>query len=257
MGRSTQSSSMHRLAILVPFRDRFQELMVFVPHMHRFLTKQNIDHHIFILNQADSYRFNRASLINVGFREIGENFDYIAMHDIDLLPLNDNLKYSYPLNGPLHISSPQFHPRYSYPTFIGGILLINKKHYQMVDGMSNNYWGWGLEDDEFYLRIKEAKLPIQRPHNITTGRSNTIRHNHDKNHRKRDMEKCFNQKEVTRKRDRLTGVSDVAYSLRNRVNVTVDNVPVTVMNIFLICDKTRTPWCECDEKNNVENTKKL
>jgi len=42
----------HRLAILVPFRDRFEELLIFVPHMQKFLDKQNIDYHIFILNQV-------------------------------------------------------------------------------------------------------------------------------------------------------------------------------------------------------------
>lgn len=42
----------HRLAILVPFRDRFEELLIFVPHMQKFLDKQNIDYHIFVLNQV-------------------------------------------------------------------------------------------------------------------------------------------------------------------------------------------------------------
>ncbi|KAF7996362.1 hypothetical protein HCN44_001994 [Aphidius gifuensis] len=82
-----------KLAILVPFRDRFEELLSFVSHMKKFLDKQNIDYHIFVLNQIDRYRFNRASLINVGFIYTKKNFDYIAMHDVDLLPINDNLSY--------------------------------------------------------------------------------------------------------------------------------------------------------------------
>lgn len=44
--------SEHQLAILVPFRDRFEELLMFVPHMQKFLDKQNIDYHIFVLNQV-------------------------------------------------------------------------------------------------------------------------------------------------------------------------------------------------------------
>lgn len=48
------------------------------------------------------------------------------MHDVDLLPMNDNLSYKYPNVGPYHISSPNLHPRYHYSTFIGGILLINR-----------------------------------------------------------------------------------------------------------------------------------
>lgn len=46
----------HRLALLVPFRERFEELLAFVPYMHRFLSKKRIRHHIFILNQVDHFR---------------------------------------------------------------------------------------------------------------------------------------------------------------------------------------------------------
>lgn len=143
----------HRLAVLVPFRERFEELLQFAPYMQKFLDKQNIDYRIFILNQVrffsckyyknyssmktilynfslflqvDKFRFNRASLMNAGFHHVQKNYDYIAMHDVDLLPQNDQLLYSYPEKAPLHISSPQLHPRYHYPTFVGGILLINR-----------------------------------------------------------------------------------------------------------------------------------
>uniref|UniRef100_A0A914RB57 Galactosyltransferase N-terminal domain-containing protein n=1 Tax=Parascaris equorum TaxID=6256 RepID=A0A914RB57_PAREQ len=38
--------------------------------------------------------------------------DYLVMHDVDLLPLNINLSYSYPGIGVVrHISSPQYHPK--------------------------------------------------------------------------------------------------------------------------------------------------
>lgn len=45
----------------------------------------------------------------------------------------------------------------------------------MVNGMSNNYWGWGLEDDEFYTRVMAAKLEIGRPTNLTTTTKDTFR----------------------------------------------------------------------------------
>lgn len=53
--------------------------------------------------------------------------DYIAMHDVDLLPLNPALDYHYPPTGHVnHIAAPHLHPRYHYASFIGGILLITK-----------------------------------------------------------------------------------------------------------------------------------
>ncbi|XP_052866128.1 beta-1,4-galactosyltransferase 7 [Anopheles cruzii] len=239
-----------KLAIVVPFRDRFDELLQFAPHMATFLRKQNIPFHIFVVNQHDRYRFNRASLINIGFLQVQEGYDYFAMHDVDLLPLNDNLRYEFPAEGPLHISGPEYHPKYHYAAFIGGILLLRMDHFAQLNGMSNRYWGWGLEDDEFYVRIKEAGLEVRRPKNITTGTNNTFLHVHDRVHRRRDTTKCFNQREVTRKRDRETGLNTLQYSVHSRRELTIDDVPVTVLNVHLVCDKQKTPWCECDTTAN-------
>ncbi|CAH2234742.1 jg20969 [Pararge aegeria aegeria] len=249
---STKHHSKKKLAILVPFRDRFEELLEFVPHMHNFLTKQNIPYHIFIIQQKDSNRFNRASLINVGFLHTKKDYDYIAMHDVDLLPMNNDLKYDYPKDCIYHISSPQTHPKYHYETFIGGILLIKREDFDLVNGMSNNYWGWGLEDDEFYVRLRDAGLKVRRPDNISTGPENTFKHIHDKTYRKRDMRKCYNQREVTRRRDRVTGIHDVKYNIHSTHNVTIDSLPVTVINVELICNKTATPWCQCPEPAKVK-----
>lgn len=136
------------------------------------------------------FRFNRASLINIGFMESGNDTDYIAMHDVDLLPQNEDLDYGFPKEGPFHVASPELHPLYHYKTYVGGILLLSKKHYQLVrnlntceywilflkrirsqitiachvclkcNGMSNRFWGWGREDDEFFRRLKTADLKV-------------------------------------------------------------------------------------------------
>lgn len=81
---------------------------------------------------AALYRFNRAALINVGFLESSNSTDYIAMHDVDLLPLNEELDYGFPEAGPFHVASPELHPLYHYKTYVGGILLLSKQHYQLV-----------------------------------------------------------------------------------------------------------------------------
>jgi hypothetical protein len=31
-----------------------------------------------------------------------------------------------------------------------------------VNGMTNIFWGWGREDDEFYVRMKKAGLVVSR-----------------------------------------------------------------------------------------------
>ncbi|KAK9501258.1 hypothetical protein O3M35_012001 [Rhynocoris fuscipes] len=251
----TKFKSKHLLGVVVPFRDRFEELLEFAPHMHNFLSNQQINHKIFIINQVDQYRFNRASLINVGFLiATSEGCDYIAMHDVDLLPLNPSLSYAYPTSGLYHVASPEFHPKYHYKNFVGGILIIKEEDFLAVNGMSNKYWGWGLEDDEFFVRLKEAGLNITRPTNLTTDIVNTFRHVHDRVARKRDMAKCYNQKEVTRRRDRVTGLKDVSYTLKSRQLVTVNGAELNVINILLRCNRTITPWCLCSEEKKQAGT---
>jgi hypothetical protein len=51
------NSTSHKLAVVVPFRNRYEEMMEFVPHMHHFLSRQNISHHIWVVNQVDTHRY--------------------------------------------------------------------------------------------------------------------------------------------------------------------------------------------------------
>ena len=49
-------SGPHRLAVIVPFRDRWEELLQFAPHIHKFLNRQKVAHDIWVVNQVDSHR---------------------------------------------------------------------------------------------------------------------------------------------------------------------------------------------------------
>lgn len=232
----------HKLAVVVPFRERFEELLVFVPFMHTFLNKKKIRHKILVINQVDRYRFNRASLINVGFMESGNDTDYVVMHDVDLLPLNDALDYGFPSNGPFHVASPELHPLYHYKTYVGGILLLTKRHYKACNGMSNRFWGWGREDDEFYRRLRKAELQLFRPTGITTG-YNTFRHIHDPAFRKRDQKRVAAQKQEQFKVDPDGGLSNLRYMVESRQEMTINGAPCSIINTRLECDQEQTPWC--------------
>jgi len=243
--------SPHHLAIVVPFRDRFEELQDFVPHMHRYLKEKGISFTIYVVNQADSHRFNRASLINVGFLVArNESHDYIAMHDVDLLPLNKDLSYDYPENGPFHVAAPHLHPKYHYKNFVGGILLLSVEQFEQVNGLSNKFWGWGREDDELFLRIVEAGYVVQRHGmEIATG-YNTFKHEHDAAKRPRDYKRLFGQKKASFKRDRETGLHDVSYTILARHKLVIDDFPCTILNVHLSCDKMVTPWCDFPSKKH-------
>ena len=52
----------HKLAVIVPYRDRMEEMLQFVPHMHKYLNNKGINHKIYIINQIDDLRYVRASI---------------------------------------------------------------------------------------------------------------------------------------------------------------------------------------------------
>ncbi|VDO63338.1 unnamed protein product [Heligmosomoides polygyrus] len=231
---------------LMPFRDRDAELDEFAPYMTRFLRGQLVDHYIMVLNQTDEFRFNRASLINVGWLESDRlGCDYMVMHDVDLLPLNPEINYRYPGEGVVrHISAPQYHPKYNYSKFIGGVLMLTMSDYKQLNGMSNKYWGWGLEDDEFYLRIKDAALNLTRVANLTTDRTNSFRHVHGIE-RKRDYAVVTKeQKAMKRRRDTISGLNSVKYNITARRTRSYGEATVQVIDVYLYCDMKWTPYCK-------------
>lgn len=61
------------------------------------------------------------------------------------------------------------------------------------------------------------------------------------------MTKCFNQREVTRKRDRRTGLNNINYVVRNKHDLLINGVSTVVLDVELKCNKTLTPWCLCLE----------
>lgn len=120
--KSPNFSNFFKWINLCIFRDRFEELQQFIPYMHKFLIRQRIRHKFIVINQYDNFRwelllflnsysvelnsnvyvncrFNRGALLNVGFIHSQHDCDYIALHDVDLLPGNFDLSYSFPRKG--------------------------------------------------------------------------------------------------------------------------------------------------------------
>jgi hypothetical protein len=51
------------------------------------------------------------------YMESRTDCDYIAMHDVDLVPVTEGLPYMFPEDGPFHVASPELHPLYHYKKF--------------------------------------------------------------------------------------------------------------------------------------------
>ena len=93
------------MAIVIPYRSRETHLKTFLNHMHPFLTQQNLDYGIYVVEQANELHFNRAMLFNVGFVEAMKEYkwDCFIFHDVDLVPEDDRNLYTCPTT-PRHMS---------------------------------------------------------------------------------------------------------------------------------------------------------
>ena len=79
---------MKKLAVIVPYRDREEQLEIFIDEITNYLdsTLDN-DYIIIIAEQLDKKKFNRGKLLNIGFLKAEEEGgDYVIFHDVDMDP---------------------------------------------------------------------------------------------------------------------------------------------------------------------------
>lgn len=151
-----------KLLVVIPYRDRQHHLKIFIPYIHNTLKQQNISlYNIIIVEQNIGDLFNRGLLCNIGFSMYYHDYDYVCFHDIDMI--GENFDYTY-IEIPTHLSAMDKKVKYreSYETYFGGVTLFPCKDFLYINGFSNNYWGWGAEDDDLKLRCDIMCIPTQR-----------------------------------------------------------------------------------------------
>ena len=116
----------HELAIIVPYRDRWQILKHFLFHTHTILQRQQLNYRIYVCEQASNKTFNKGIVMNGCFKEILKlqpATPCFIMHDVDLLLIDDRNMYSCPTN-PRHLSVAidKFHFYLPYNELVGGVL---------------------------------------------------------------------------------------------------------------------------------------
>jgi hypothetical protein len=113
IGQFQPSSSIsNRIVLIVPYKNRYYNLKLFLRYIIRFLAKKrsSLDYKIFLVEPAfNNQTFNRGLLLNIGFVESinyfkssssDQNNENIIMpncfifHDVDMLPENDSNDYS-------------------------------------------------------------------------------------------------------------------------------------------------------------------
>lgn len=133
-----------RGCIIVPYRDRSEHLSQFLKHYDGILP-------IYIIEQSQGKPFNRAKLLNIGFLEFGSKYDYAIYHDVDMMAEHFEAYELYP-DKPVHLATAcsQFNYTMPYPQYFGGVTSISTKDMIAVNGFSNEFWFWGIEDDEMF-----------------------------------------------------------------------------------------------------------
>jgi hypothetical protein len=172
-----------KLAICVPYRDpgdgsRLSHLTEFVPYLDKFLSDRNFDFKIFVSHQCDDKLFNRSKMKNIAFDiACKEGYDYFAFHDVDMLP-EDGADYSYPKDYPIHIATNLSQWNYTLRDieYFGGCVLFTKEQFEKVNGYYNEYWDWGMEDDDLFWRCVINNM-VDRTYIDGPGQANIINFN--------------------------------------------------------------------------------
>lgn len=176
-----------KLGVCVPYRNRELHLNEFVPKVGKYLKNQGIDFQIYFCHQTDDKLFNRGATKNIAAKHaIEEGCDYIVWHDIDMIPEEDGgCDYSYPADFPRHIATQisQMGYKLKYHEYFGGAVLFTKEQVEATNGYSNNYWDWGMEDDDLFWRCHKegytndtylTEKPIKQRYAIFNGTDSSM-----------------------------------------------------------------------------------
>jgi len=143
-----------KLGVCVPYRNREAHLKQFVPRVGKYLEEQGIEYCMYFGHQVDDKLFNRGAMKNIAAKYAFEDgCDYIVWHDIDMIP-EEGCDYSYPKDNPRHIATQisQMNYQLKYEEYFGGAVLFTKEQVEKTNGYSNDYWDWGMEDDDLFWR---------------------------------------------------------------------------------------------------------
>ena len=144
-----------KLGVIVPYRKRPGHLRKFRESIESYLKDQ--DYELIVVEQADDLPFNRGKLLNIGFQQaIRNQCDYVVFHDVDMLPVDVDYSYS---DIPIHLANGFTNSdREIFDTYFGGVTLFPIDLFKKVNGYSNEYWGWGFEDDDLLMRLTEQNI---------------------------------------------------------------------------------------------------
>ena len=214
------------IVLIVPLRDRESQWAEMRRHMCGFWRPEWPPLEIWAVRQEEvtTLSFNRGWLFNAGLRLLDSDARCVALHDVDLLPL-DGVDYTACEERPVHLSSEAENHNWGspYAHFSGGVFLASPAHWWRINGLSNEFWGWGGEDDEMFFRWRREGLTNGgAPHHPIAGRGRFRKNRVEHTQRKRDEReyshnvRLMNEMEAGVRSPDRDGVRQTLFAVRGR-----------------------------------------
>lgn len=143
------------VALIIPYRNRFQHITRFVEHIQTHVPSFTI----VVVEQSQDKKFNRGKLLNIGFALHKNRANVFCFHDVDMYTVAESFRYYLPArSGPVHLARRLSHKNWGthYSRYFGGVSLFTKSQFIKANGYSNEYWGWGGEDDDLLIRVERS-----------------------------------------------------------------------------------------------------
>ncbi|CAK8693140.1 beta-1,4-galactosyltransferase 4-like [Clavelina lepadiformis] len=218
----------NKVAIIVPHRNREFHLRQFLKAIHPNMKRQQADYGVFVIQQSGTDTFNKAKLLNIGYLEALKEggYDCFIFHDVDLLAEDDRNLYQC-ADVPRHLSVgiDKWDYQLPYDALFGGVIAMTKHQFAQVNGYSNEYWGWGAEDDDMYVRILHSCLGLERA-NYDVAKYRMIYHPSDTNNRVNPYR--YTLLVGAAERQRRDGLNNIRYNIVDKkrtalyTNITAD-----------------------------------
>lgn len=155
--------------VFITYRDREVHLSCLIHQLSTYWKELTIA----VIEQDDEAVWNKGLLYNVGYKLLAADYDYVVLHDCDWVPTPGKVDYSY-CSVPTMIAgeASQFDYKLFYHSFFGGVVVLSKEHYELVNGFSNLFRGYGGEDDLLFSSYVQKGIQPQ----VKNGRFECFHH---------------------------------------------------------------------------------
>lgn len=136
------------LALIFPYRNRPKYLWYTIKHTHQYLVANNYDHVIIIAEQTnfdEPFSLSRANNIGAAYAlRHYPDLTHLAIQHCDIIPAQ-NVSYR------SNVATVWF--------LDAGGLLITPNDFVTINGYNNDFYGWGYEDSEIWIRLDTFGIP--------------------------------------------------------------------------------------------------